>query len=359
MLCVVGRNGTILRTLIDTCASGGNFIDKTTAQALCQQEGIQPWKLPNPIALKAFNDADAPDITYSITLPLQVGHHKEDSCELLITNLGHNQMILGIGWMKKHGCVPDPTTGKLIFLAGYCTHPGAPQLSPSITEETEETDETDRTDSESYTDVDSETDSNASIEKPGQKKKRRQPHRRKKTRNQKLREQEQHRISDAKTPFRRSTKCTLPAEVDEDEASEYYDSWEYLDEPASISLIGAYAAKALQDDPENFIALISMRDIMAQHEKEALDEIDPRETLPVQYHEFTDVCSAAAADQLPQHHKRDHHIELESGKKPDWIPRLYRQTWEEQEEVRRWVTENLSKSFIAVSYTHLTLPTKA
>ena len=208
-------------------------------------------------------------------------------------------MILGIGWMKKHGCVPDPTTGKLIFLAGYCTHPGAPQLSPSITEETEETeetDETDRTDSESYTDVDSETDSNASIEKPGQKKKRRQPHRRKKTRNQKLREQEQHRISDAKTPFRRSTKCTLPAEVDEDEASEYYDSWEYLDEPASISLIRAYAAKALQDDSENFIALISMRDIMAQHEKEALDEIDPRETLPVQYHKFTDVCSAAAAD---------------------------------------------------------------
>ena len=164
MLCVVGRNRTILRTLIDTCASGSNFIDKTTAQALCQQEGIRPWKLPNPIALKAFNDADAPAITCSITLPLQVGHHKEDSCELLITNLGHNQMILGIGWMKKHGCVPDPTTGKLIFLAGYCTHPGAPQLSPSIREEM---DETDRTDSESYTDVDSETDSNASIEKPG------------------------------------------------------------------------------------------------------------------------------------------------------------------------------------------------
>ena len=94
-------------------------------------------------------------------------------------------MILGIRWMKKYRCILDPTTGKLIFLAGYCTHPGAPQLSPSIREEM---DETDKTDSESYTDVDSETDSNASIEKPGQKKKRHQPHRRKKTRNQKLRE---------------------------------------------------------------------------------------------------------------------------------------------------------------------------
>src|SRR5438552_3119125 len=107
-------------------------------------------------------------------------------------------------------------------------------------------DETDRTDSESYTDIASETDSNASLEKPGQKKKRRQPHCQKKTRNQKLRELEQHRISSAKTLFRRSTQCTLLAEVDEDEASEYYDSWEYLDEPASISLIRAYAAKALQ-----------------------------------------------------------------------------------------------------------------
>jgi hypothetical protein len=164
-----------------------------------------------------------------------------------------------------------------------------------------------------------------------------------------LREREQHRVSNAKTPFRRSIRCTLPAEVDEDEASEYYDSWEYLDKPASISLIGAYAARALQNDLENFIALISMQDIMAQHEKEALDEIDPRETLLVQYHEFMDVCSAAAADRLPQHHKRDHHIELEPGKEPDWIPRLYRQTWEEKEEVRCWVTENLSKSFIEAS----------
>ena len=97
MLCVVSRNRTILRTLIDTCASSSNFIDKTTAQALYQQEGIQPWKLLNPIALKAFNNADALAITCSITLLLQVGYYKEDSYELLITNLGHNQIILGIG----------------------------------------------------------------------------------------------------------------------------------------------------------------------------------------------------------------------------------------------------------------------
>ena len=66
--------------------------------------------------------------------------------------------------MKKYRCVLDPTTRKLIFLAGYCTHPRAPQLSPSIREEI---DETDKTDNESYTNVNSETDSNASIEKPG------------------------------------------------------------------------------------------------------------------------------------------------------------------------------------------------
>jgi len=75
--------------------------------------------------------------------------------------------------------------------------------------------------------------------------------------------------------FRQSTKCTLLAKVNKDKVSEYYDSWEYLDELASISLIRAYAAKALQDNLENFIALISMQDIIAQHKKEALDEIDP------------------------------------------------------------------------------------
>ena len=74
--------------------------------------------------------------------------------------------------------------------------------------------------------------------------------------------------------FRQSTKCTILAKINKDEVFKYYNSWEYLDKLASISFIRAYAAKALQDDLENFIALISMQDIIAQHKKEALNKIN-------------------------------------------------------------------------------------
>jgi hypothetical protein len=134
-----------------------------------------------------------------------------------------------------------------MFIRGFCGHPRALYLE---TDEAKETDINNDVNLNIDLDIDSITSARP--------KKRRRLHRRIKTKNQKLRELEQHWITSAKTPFKRSIQCTLLAEVDEDEAFEYYNSWEYLDKPASISLIGAHAAKTLQDDPVNFIALISM-----------------------------------------------------------------------------------------------------
>ena len=92
-----------------------------------------------------------------------------------------------------------------------------------------------------------------------------------------------------------------------------------------------------------------MRDIIDQHKKEETNDIDPRKILLEEYHEFLDVCSKKKLDMLPPHRKGDHRIELEEGKQPNWVPRLYRMTQEEMEEVRRWITENLSKGFIIAS----------
>ena len=52
------------------------------------------------------------------------------------------------------------------------------------------------------------------------------PHTKKLTANQKLRKQEQGRINSSPTPLWRSVRYTLPEIVDEDEAQEYYESWE-------------------------------------------------------------------------------------------------------------------------------------
>jgi hypothetical protein len=79
-----------------------------------------------------------------------------------------------------------------------------------------------------------------------------------------------------------------------------------------------------------------MEDIIAQHRKDSIEEQDPTELLPPELRDFADVCSGKAANTLPPHRKEvDHHIELEPGKKPDWLPRFYRSTQEEMDEVKR------------------------
>jgi hypothetical protein len=104
---------------------------------------------------------------------------------------------------------------------------------------------------------------------------------------------------------------------------------------AKIALIGAYAMRSLARKPENQVMAITIEDIMAQHDKDDVEEADPKEQLPPEYHDLVDVFLGKAANTLPPHRKgMDHHIKLEPGKRPDWIPRFYRSTQEEIEEIR-------------------------
>jgi hypothetical protein len=130
--------------------------------------------------------------------------------------------------MEEHGCVPNPITRDVIFLGGHCTHKGASKPIPLE-------------------------------EEPALKKKTKKRKRKTMSKSQKLRLKEAERLSNATTPFHRSTRCTLPKEVDEDEAAEYYKSWE----PAvEISCIRACAMANLISQPKVVIAAISMKDIM-------------------------------------------------------------------------------------------------
>jgi hypothetical protein len=65
----------------------------------------------------------------------------------------------------------------------------------------------------------------------------------------------------------------LPEIVDEDEAQEYYESWEPVQAKlAQIALIGAYVMKRYLQNPDNMIIAILMEDIMAQHDKDNAEE---------------------------------------------------------------------------------------
>jgi hypothetical protein len=258
--------------------------------------------------------------------------------------------------MKEHGAILVPTTQEVWFIGGHCRHPGAAEVvhwpkEPKghllVDSSRQASSDTSSECSESDTDIVTPESAEPSeikyiddmIQFLKRKKKRIRKHKCKLTSNQKIQKQETERVVNASTPFQRSTRCTLPSVVDEEEAEQYYKSWERVKQVAKIALIGAYAMRSLATKPENQVMAISMEDIMVQHEKDEAEEADPKERLPPKYHDLINVFSGKAANStntLPPHRKGvDHHIELEPGKRPDWVLRFYRSTQEEMEEIRR------------------------
>ena len=78
-------------------------------------------------------------------------------------------------------------------------------------------------------------------------------------------------------------------------------------------------------------------------------ELDPKDTIPIEFHKHLQAFSKSDADELPplRGDAIDHKIQLTDT--PNWAPRLYRMSKEEHEEVQKWVKENLSKGFIEAS----------
>lgn len=81
---------------------------------------------------------------------------------------------------------------------------------------------------------------------------------------------------------------------------------------------------------------------------EACPEDTAVKLVPHEYHEFLPMFSEKKARNLPPHRYVDHEIPLMEGKKPPF-GRMYSMSDAELKEVREWITENLSKSFIRAS----------
>jgi len=67
--------------------------------------------------------------------------------------------------------------------------------------------------------------------------------------------------------------------------------------------------------------------------------------LPKEFHEYLNVFLKAAIDTLPSHRPLDHHITLKGDVKLGYSP-LYNMLQEEQEIIRKYIHEHMSKDFI-------------
>ena len=102
---------------------------------------------------------------------------------------------------------------------------------------------------------------------------------------------------------------------------------------------------------------VTIKDINTYLDKQAKSETDPRRVLPKEYHEFLDVFSRKASDELPKHKSFDHHIELEGDPEKELRnPPLYSMSTEELRIVKKYLEDNLNKGFIEVSSAPIASP---
>jgi hypothetical protein len=75
------------------------------------------------------------------------------------------------------------------------------------------------------------------------------------------------------------------------------------------------------------------------------DKASDLSSLPLEYHEFTDMFSKSKAGTLPPHRPFNHKIELEEGKSPPFSP-IYSLLEAEHKALEKYITKNLCSGFI-------------
>ena len=68
-----------------------------------------------------------------------------------MTDLGHNDLIIGNKWIKEHGAIPVPTTQEVWFIRGHCCYPGAAEIIPWPEEPSQDSESLDSDDDTSVT----------------------------------------------------------------------------------------------------------------------------------------------------------------------------------------------------------------
>lgn len=122
---------------------------------------------------------------------------------------------------------------------------------------------------------------------------------------------------------------------------------EYLREPGSSKSNQGSAAQ-----------LCHIQDSEVPLADSAFDQSELERKVPLKYHQYLDVFSKAASDELSPHRSYDHRIELEKGKSRSDLSfsPLYKMSVQELEVVKKYLEDNLSKGFIEPSQSPFAAP---
>ena len=118
--------------------------------------------------------------------------------------------------------------------------------------------------------------------------------------------------------------------------------------PYKIAMISRSAFKYAANSAGSELFVIATSAIQDKTDPDPTKHPDyPANIVPEAYHEYLPLFAKNEADQVPPHRYVDHEIPIGNNKPP--MGQMYSMSNSELAEVRKWITENLSKGFIRAS----------
>ena len=262
-------------------------------------------------------------ITHYVEVPMRIANHVE-LVPFLITVLGHYPVVLGIKWLQRHDVTTRWGANMVLLNSPYCKDNclelGRPAIVHGLVEVPDVPPHLNQDNLKDQIDLDSDI---SNINKPG-------PHRK---------PSRTHKVQRAKR------KCQVENPITVKHSAKQVP---VLVDPKTldICMIGAAAYAMYSKKKDYQLFAISLRDIDKALEEKSRP--DPSILLPEEYHDFFDVFSRTESDKLPPHRQYDYNIPLIPGKEPPSLP-LRNQSQDELRVIKKYLEDNLSKSWIRAS----------
>ncbi|PVH90778.1 hypothetical protein DM02DRAFT_607107, partial [Periconia macrospinosa] len=121
--------GFKLNSLLDTGAQGFLFINSSIAHSLSRKFRTSIQKLPRPVTVRGFQDSITDSARRYIRLHLRIDKRTILNCPFVILDLGTQDVIIGLKWMKRFQVRLDTENNRILWPSKY---PPVPDFSPPI-----------------------------------------------------------------------------------------------------------------------------------------------------------------------------------------------------------------------------------
>jgi hypothetical protein len=316
-----GRSFSI-KSLVDTRANGFIFINIRLVRLLIKNLGLRIVRLSKECPITGFDGKPADPITYAVVLSMITDRRVQHRVPMLVADLGQHDMIIGRMWFEKYGVLLDCKGRRMIW-------PDEPTLFESVAYRIPTPLPISILKRKMLIDPAHQSDADRR-DQLLQGAARLDPKRRQ------VRSVRQQVIEQGALPV--ETVCQPKKRVFE------------------IAMIGGtgFYRHLRKAKTESFItSLYEIERIIEEkrglHPSNDAELEAIKQAIPPEYEEYADVFSKRESDTLPPHRgDSDHRIELEEEAKPGYCP-LYKQSAEELEAIKKYITENLHKGFLVPS----------